>query len=171
MTKNFLTIFLFFSLFGFGQATFDIKSFGQKILDGKTKPSDDIKTFQLLDSLFCKNPADKDFYFKVANKIQQISDGALSEAFSEYASKYYLQYNSEFTDRSKTMSKPDLKKWLDFAAFDIATKEQNINSLPKIKKQLDALVIACKCDASKKESIKNLNLTLYKKIEYNLKNP
>lgn len=171
MTKNFLTLFLLLNLFGFGQTTVDTKSYGQKILDGKVQPSDDIKTFRLLDSLFCKNPADKDFYFKVANRIQQLSDGALSEYFSGVASKYYLQYNSEFADRSKVLSKKDLDKWLDFAAFDIAANEQNTNSLPKIKKQLDTLVTTCKCVASKKETIKNLNSTLYKKIEFNLKNP
>ena len=170
MTKHILTIFLFLGFFGFGQTSLDIKAFGQKILDGKASPSDDKKTFQLLDSVFSKNPANKDFYFRVANRIQQISDGALSEYFSGVASKYYLQHVSEFADRSKTMTKKDLEHWLDFAAFDIAADEQNINSLQKIKKQLQTLVDTCKCSTDKKETIKNLNSILYKKIEYNLKN-
>jgi|GEM_PF-6214821 len=171
MKKIFLTIFVLIGFLASGQTSFDTKSFGQKILDGKDKPSDDDKTFRLLDSLFCKNPADKDFYFKVANKIQQMSDGALSEYFDVIASKYYLHYNSEFVDRSKTMTKKDLDKWLSFAAVDIAQTEQSTSALPKIKKRLDDLVTNCKCDASKKELIKSLNSTLYKKIEFNLKNP
>jgi hypothetical protein len=133
-------IFLFTGFLSHGQVSFETKSFGQKILDGKAKPSDDIKTFRLLDSLFCKNPLDKDFYFKVANKIQRVSDGALSEYFDGIASKYYLQYNSEFIDRLKTITKKDLSNWLGSAAIDIAQNEQSPSALPKIKKQLDELV-------------------------------
>src|ERR1044072_2560348 len=109
-----ILILLFLSInISSGQTTVDTKVFAQGILDGKIKPKDDIKTFKTLDSLLCKNQSDKTFYFKVSNKIQQTSDGALSEYVSRTFSVYYFEQNSEFIENSKTLNRSDVYKWLD----------------------------------------------------------
>jgi hypothetical protein len=173
MTKYFLTILTLLHSAGVGQVKLDTKAFGQKILNGQVKYTNENedKLMKMLDSLFCKTQADKSFYFKTTNKIFQFSDGALSELCSGTSSRYYFEHNLEFINNSLTLSVKDLDRWLEFAAFDIAADEQDIKSLPKIKKRLDNLVSSCKCDASKQALIKKYNATLYKKIEFNLKDP
>lgn len=155
----------------FSQTNNDTKSFGQKILNGSAKPCDDKITFQTLDSLFCKNPIDKDFYFKVANKIQNLSDGALSEFFSGIASKYYLQYNLEFIKNSEKVTSEEIKGWLSQADYDIAATKQRVDSLPMIKKQLSELITNCNCSDKHKKLIVKYNKSLYSIIEEGIRNP
>ena len=159
------------STLGFSQKKFDTMTFGEKILSGKVRPSDDDTTFAVLDSLLSKNRKNKDFYFKVANKIQQHADGSLGEFFSGIASKYYFDFNSEFISNSEIMTSEDIKNWLNQAAFDIIETEQATKKLPKIKERLDNLIINCKCDDNKKALINKFNIDLYKKIKLGLENP
>lgn len=173
MKKQFrLTIAFIMTLTNFyGQSTLDTKMFGQQILDGKATAHEDKKTFQLLDSLFCKNKEDKDFYFKVANKIQRNSDGALSEYVSVIAAKFYLEYNSEFIEHSKTMTKTDIDKWLYFVAYDFyANSRQGAKDLPKIKTKLENLSKKYS-NASNEDSIlrKKYNDWIYIQTEKNIK--
>jgi hypothetical protein len=158
---------------GFSQPKFDTKSFGQEILNGQVQYTNDTedRLMKMLDSLFCKRQADRSFYFRTTNKIYKLSDGALSELCAGTSSRYYFKNNSEFLNNSTTLTSGDLDRWLEFAAFDIAADEQDIKSLPKIKKRLDELVVNCKCDASEQALLKKYNATLYKKIEFNLKDP
>jgi hypothetical protein len=135
--------------------------YGQKILDGTFKPSDDDITFQVLDSLFCKNISDKNFYFNVANKIRSMSDGALGEYFSAIAGKYYQEYNMEFIKNSAKLISIEIESWLNETCYDIAANEQSRDSLPKIKNRLDALVTNCKCSDFQKIQIKNYNKIIY----------
>ena len=172
MTKILLTIFLFLNCFVFGQKTVDTKSFGQKILNGQVKYKDgnENEFMRTLDSLFCKNPDNKLFYFKTANKIQQMSDGVLSEYFSSIASKYYLTRNSEFISNVSALSQKEQDAWLVQVAFDIAANEQDTKKLPLIKKRLTDLADSCRCAAPKKDLIKKYNATLYEKIKIEIKN-
>ena len=125
--------------------------------------------FRTLDSLFCKSKDNKNFYFKVANIIQRMSDGALGEYFAAIASKYYMDNNKEFIANVSKMTNKDLANWLSQVAFDIAADEQDLKSLPKIKKSLDKLVLNCNCDEAKKQLIKKCNADIYKEIEIDLK--
>ena len=151
-----------------GQSTVDTKTFGQNILNGKVKPTDDIKTFRTLDSLLCKNKSDKIFYFKVANKIQQTSDGALSEHVSTVFSDYYFNQCSEFMEKSKTIVKADIYKWLDFIAFDLYADSKNgEKDLPAIKTKIKLL--EKKCSSDNIAALKRYNDYLYQKTEHFIK--
>lgn len=151
-----------------GQTPVDTKTFGQSILDGKVKPTDDIKTFRTLDSLLCKSKSDKIFYFKVANKIQQTSDGALSEYVSTVFSDYYFVQPSEFIENSKTLNKSDVYKWLDFIAFDsYADSKNGEKDLPSIKSKIKLL--EKKCSSDKIATLKKYNDYLYQKTEHLIK--
>lgn len=170
--KHTLTIiFILTSIHVFAQKKFDTKVFGQQILDGKVKydEANEEKMFRTLDSLFCKNKDSKNFYFKVANKIQRLSDGALGEYFSNTARKYYLENTNEFIVNVSKMTSKDLKEWLSHVAFDIAADEQDLKSLPKIKASLDSIVLNCNCGETTKMLISKYNLEIYKEVEINLK--
>lgn len=170
MTKT-LTIIISFFLstnISVGQTTVDTKTIGQGILDGKFKPTDDDKTFKTLDSLLCKNKADKTFYFKVSNKIQQTSDGALSEYVSTVFSDYYFVQTSEFLENSKTLNKSDVYKWLDYIAFNLYADSKNgEKDLPSIKTKIKLL--EKKCSSDKIATLKKYNNYLYQKTEHLIK--
>jgi hypothetical protein len=169
MLNKLTIIFIITSTFLFGQKQFDTKVYGQQILDGKVKynGTNEEKMFRTLDSLFCKNKANKNFYFKVANRIQRLSDGALGEYFSGTARKYYMDNNKEFIANASKMTNKDLEEWLSHVAFDIAADEQDLKNLPKIKTLLDNLVL--NCNETEKNLIKKYNTVIYKQVEINLK--
>ena len=171
MTIRTSIFFFLISFSAFSQQDIDTKSIGRKILKGTVKPSDNDSTFRVLDSLFCNNPAEKDFYFKVANKIQNMSDGALGEFFSGIASKYYLDYNMEFIRNSSKLTAVEIEGWLNQACYDIAATEQSIDSLPKIKKRLDNLVTNCSCSDNQKNLIKKYNNFIYSCVDNGIRNP
>ncbi len=126
----------------FGQIAVDTKAIGQSILDGKTKytGTNEEILFPVLDSLLCKKQSDKLFYFKVANKTQQLSDGALSEHVSTIFSSYYFNQNSEFIDKSKTLSEIDIYKWLDYIAYNLyVDNKEDEKGLLKIKEKIKSL--------------------------------
>jgi hypothetical protein len=172
MTIKILILLILSSQIVLSQIHFNTKAYGEKVLKGYVKYEEDeeLNLFNALDSLFCKNKNTKEFYFKVANKIQQFTDGALSEYFAGIASKYYLSYNSEFIANTNKMTSDDLKNWLNLISWDIAVSEPDSKDLPKIKKRLDALIINCKCDETKKRIIKNCNEIIYKRIIFHKKN-
>ncbi len=161
MTKYILNIiFIGYALSVHGQ----LRVYGQKILDNKVKPTDDKQTLQIIDSLLCKNNADKDFYFKVFNKIQQSSDGALSEYVSTIASEYYFNYITEFIRKSNKMSSKAIFQWLDFVAFDLyADSKNDEKDLPSIKYKIDLLERKFPDTSADKIKCKEYNSYLYKK--------
>src|SRR5258708_4011005 len=136
MKKQFIiiTIFSLLNIISVGQTTFDTKAFGQKILDGKIKPTGDKNVFQVVDSLFCKNESNRNFYLKVANKIALKCDGALSEYVCRTAHKFYFDYTNYFIESSKIMDKETLNKWLNFIADDLyMDNHEGVKGLSKIK--------------------------------------
>ena len=80
-----------------------------------------------------------------------------------------MDNNKEFISNLSKMTSKDLANWLSHVAFDIAADEQDLKSLPKIKKSLDKLVLNCNCDEAKKQVIKKYNADIYKEVEINLK--
>ncbi len=113
-----LVLLLTLSAYVKSQTDFDPKAYGQEILDGKAKLKSK-KTMQIVDSLFCKNEADKDFYFNVVVKIQELIDENSKGHLANLCSKYYLENTLEFLTRSKKMKKIEVNKFLDFIAYDI----------------------------------------------------
>lgn len=90
-----------------------------------------------------------------------MSDGALGEFFSGIASKYYLYYNMEFIRNSSKLTAVEIEGWFNQACYDIATTEQNIDSLPKNKKRLDNLVTNCNCSDNQNILIEKYNNFIY----------
>lgn len=170
--KHLLALFVLNVVFSFHiLSQTNLKVYGQQILDNKIKPTDDAITFRVLDSLFCKDLSSRNFYFKIANKIQHLSDGALSEYVSVIAGKFYLLHNVEFLKRTKQMTKDDIYQWLDYAAFDIAADTQNgLKDLPGIKVKLQSLAKQNpNASAEEKALQKKYNAYLLKEIEENIK--
>lgn len=167
--KNILIItVVLFSLVSKSQS--DIKTYGQKILDGKMKPSDGTPTFRLLDSLCCKNPVDKDFYFKVANKILQKSDGAVSEYFSVASCKFYLTCNPDFIRLSRTISSTEVNSWLDLIAFNFYADTKYDSNIEKVKVALNRLPANQKTSSADDNTRrKKYNSYIIKKTEIYLK--
>jgi hypothetical protein len=148
----------------------DIKAHGQNILDGKIKASDDNPTFRILDSLCCKNIRDRDFYFKVANKIRQQSDGALSEYFSGASGKFYLTCNSDFLRLSRTISNAEVNNWLDFIAFDFYVDAKYDSDIEKVKAALNKLSTNHKLSSGEANALrKKYNNYIINKTEIYLK--
>ncbi len=158
---------IYFSLFLtlYTSAQIDLKIYGQKILDNKIKPTDDKYTFQIIDSLLCKSKLDRDFYFNVFNKIQQNSDGALSEYVSTIASKFYFNHNIAFIKKSSKMGTKSIHQWLDFVAFDLYVRSENDEKdLPSIKTKIYILEHKFPVNSKDKIKCKTFNDYLYEKI-------
>lgn len=142
MTQKIITFasIIFFINGLIGQSVINTKVYGQKILNDQFKPKDNQETFQTIDSLLCKNKSDRKFYFRVANKVQQLSDGALSEYLSIVFKKYYFNHTSEFIENSKSLSQSDLYQWLNLIAFELYTEQgQYKNELSAIQSKLKNL--------------------------------
>jgi hypothetical protein len=166
MKKKLTILFLIFSTYIIvGQKTVDTKALGQSILDGKIKytGTNDEMFFPVLDSLLGKYPHDWVFYFNVANKIQQFSDGALSEHVSTVFSDYYFNEGDHFIDHSRMLSKQEIYKWLDYIAFDLYADSKNgKKDLPVIRSKMKALEKKYPNDAW---ILKKYNDYLYQKAE------
>ena len=74
----------------------DPKEFGRMILEDKVKPSDNLATFNVMDSLLSTNVDDRQFYIKVFLNILDKADGALAEAIGLPAMNYIEKYPIEF---------------------------------------------------------------------------
>lgn len=83
------------------------RQFGQAIISGKIKPSDDERTVAWLDSLQSDNPDTRNFAFRVFKVVVLKSDGALSEALCAYIKDYLYSHPKEFLDNYKTLDKQE----------------------------------------------------------------
>ena len=120
------------------QNDFDPKAYGQEILDGKAKLKTK-KTMQIVDSLFCKSEIERDFYFNVVVKIQELNDLGTKAHLANISSKYYLENTMEFITRSKKMKKTEVNKFLDFVAYDIYIFNEKEKDMKVIKGKLKAV--------------------------------
>lgn len=78
--------------------SFTSKQYGEDIISGKIKPSDNEQTFALLDSLQSENLITRYFAFQVYKVMAVKSDGALSEAISGYIKDYFFSHPKEFLE-------------------------------------------------------------------------
>jgi hypothetical protein len=98
------------------------------IIDGRIVPEDDAMTIRCMDSVMSRNPATRQFYFKVLSVIVAKADGALSEIVSAYLKTIFNAYPSEFLAFYKDPQ--TLKEAVeDFLAFEfegVMTNEQEV---------------------------------------------
>jgi len=94
------------------------KEFGQLIIDGKIKPSDNEATFRCLDKMLSKDTVERDFYFKVYKVISTQSDGALGEILGGYV-KSLFEYSPDFClDQYKLMDSVEKKDFVEQLAVE-----------------------------------------------------
>jgi len=107
--------------------------------EDKFTPSDNNRTFAILDSVVTRNREIRPFYFFVFNQIMKTSDGTLSEYVSAVCSRYFSQYPCEFMQwQNDRIYEASLRKWADYIAFDLYTPEALKNYTDKLK------IAACK---------------------------
>lgn len=121
------------------------------LLDSIT-PSDNDITFKCMDSMLNKQTEIRDFYFPVFLKIMSKSDGALSEAVCGYAKSYVEQYTTEFTNRYKLLSPPQIEKWAGFVGFELSFDYESKKDA--IVWQDSVMKLCNSCDSSQKKIVK-----------------
>jgi hypothetical protein len=95
------------------------KEIGQMFLDNKLLPNDNVPTLRTIDSLFCKNPEDRKFYFRVFVKIMDKADGALAEEIGLKARLFIQKYTYEFLDLSANLTEKQFSTWATFVGWEI----------------------------------------------------
>lgn len=94
------------------------RQYGEKIISGKVKPSDNEQTFAWLDSLQSNNPDTRNFAFRVYKAMVVKSDGALSEAICGYIKDYFSSHPKEFLDNYKTLNNQEKASTQESLAFE-----------------------------------------------------
>ena len=102
----------------------DPKVFGRMILEDKVQPSDNIATFNIMDSLLSKNVDDRQFYIKVFLHILDKADGALAEEMGLPAMNYIEMYPIEFAQLSTNLSDDQLDSWGSYIGYEIYLSSQ-----------------------------------------------
>jgi len=96
--------------------------------EGRFKPSDDDKTYELLKSITKKNDQFFPIFFNTLNEIIQVSDGALAEMITEFCFEMINNYPAETFDyftKNKNLS-------LEYAGFlgsEFYFKEKGTSSI------------------------------------------
>jgi hypothetical protein len=103
----------------------DPKEFGRMILEDKVQPTDNIATFNIMDSLLSKNINDRQFYIKVFLHILDKADGALAEAMGLPATNYVEMYPIEFAQLSANISDDQLDSWGSYIGYEIYLSGQD----------------------------------------------
>ncbi|OLY91482.1 hypothetical protein SAMN05444008_103304 [Cnuella takakiae] len=97
---------------------FTSKQYGEEIISGKVKPTDNEQTFAWLDSLQSENPNTRNFAFRVYKAMVVKSDGALSEAICGYIKDYFSSHPKEFLDNYKTLDNQEKASTQESIAFE-----------------------------------------------------
>lgn len=98
--------------------SFTSKQYGEDIISGKIKPSDNEQTFAWLDSLQSENLITRNFAFQVYKVMVVKSDGALSEAISGYIKDYFFSHPKEFLENYETLNSKEKASTLESIAFE-----------------------------------------------------
>jgi len=107
------------------------KEYGQLILNGKVKPTDNEATYNCLLELIAENQTDLDFYFSVYRKISENADGALSEMLSGII-KTFFELKPDFCiEKLKSIESKEKDSFLEYIAYEFYASgfdyETNIN--------------------------------------------
>lgn len=106
----------------------DIRAFGQRIIDGKIRPSDNDETFACLDSINNPNPSTRQFFFEVYRIIAKNADGALSEVIGEYLQPYLRNFTIEALDNFKKLDKKEQDKFIDYLVYEFSMSDNDLKS-------------------------------------------
>jgi hypothetical protein len=106
----------------------DIRAFGQGIIDGKIRPSDNNETFTCLDSINNPNPSTRKFFFEVYRIIARNADGALSEVIGEYLKPYLQTFTKEALDNFKKLDKKEKDIFIDNLAYEFSMSDNDFKS-------------------------------------------
>ncbi|MFC3811140.1 hypothetical protein [Lacihabitans lacunae] len=94
------------------------KEYGQLILNGKVKPTDNEATYNCLLELIAENQNDLDFYFSVYRKISENADGALSEMICGII-KTFFELNPDFCiEKLKSFELKEKDSFLEYIAYE-----------------------------------------------------
>jgi hypothetical protein len=92
--------------------------------EGRLTPSDNPRTFAILDSALTRNAQIRPFYFFILNQVMKTADVALSEYVATVCTRYVSQYPCEFFQRQTDPSyEVNARRWAEFIAFDLYTTE------------------------------------------------
>jgi hypothetical protein len=106
----------------------DIRAFGQEIIDGKIRPSDNNETLALLDSINNPNPSTRKFYFEVYRIIARNADGALSEVIGGYLLPYLQTFTKEALDNFDKFDKKEQGIFIDNLAYEFSMSDNDFKS-------------------------------------------
>lgn len=106
----------------------DIRAFGQGIIDGKIRPSDNDETFACIDSINNPNPLTRKFYFEVYRIIARNADGALSEVIGGYLQSYLQNFTKEALDNFKKFDKKEQDIFIDNLAYVFSMSDNDLKS-------------------------------------------
>lgn len=125
------------------------------ILNDSVRPSDNEITFKIMDSIFSKTKATRQFYLPAFNKILDKSDGALAEAACQYVLKFLETYPDEFA-KNLSLSNPEYRRKLaGFAGYELSFSYETI---AEAEEWLDKIVSECtSCDSIQLKALKNFN--------------
>jgi len=135
------------------------KEYGQLILNGNVKPTDNKATYDCLLELIAENQTDLDFYFSVYRKISEKADGALSEmlggiikTFFELNPDFCIKKLNDFESKEKDSFieniafefyasginyEPEINEYIERAEKKLENKSQSkLDTLKEIKSQL-----------------------------------
>ena len=94
------------------------KEYGQLILNGEVKPSDNEATYNCLLELIAENQNDLDFYFSVYRKVSGHADGALSEMISGII-KTFFELNPDFCiEKLKSFESKEKDSFIEYIAYE-----------------------------------------------------
>jgi len=106
----------------------DIRAFGQGIIDGKIRPSDNDETFACLDSINNPNPFSRQFFFEVYRIIARNADGALSEVIGAYLKPYLQTFTIEALYNFRKLDKKEQKIFIDNLAYEFSMSDYDLKS-------------------------------------------
>jgi hypothetical protein len=141
------------------------RRYGNEIISGKVKPSDNEQTFAWLDSLQSDNPDTRNFAFQVYKAMVVKSDGALSEAISGYIKEYFSSHPKEFLDKYETLDDQEKGSTQESIAFEFyASGTDYAKDLEeyfgKIRTRCDG------CAEADKDILKQIRSTLEVKVRH-----
>jgi hypothetical protein len=144
----------------------DIRAFGQGIIDGKIRPSDNDETFACLDSINNPNPISRQFFFEVYRIIARNTDGALSEVIGGYLKLYLQTFTKEALDNYKKLDKKEQEIFIDNLAYEFSMSDNDLKSeIDSYFTDISKTCIDCKTCGKSLQFIKKRILESAEKIK------
>jgi hypothetical protein len=142
------------------------KEFAKLILSDSIKPSDNLSTFRIMDSIEAKSFEDREYYFKVFIKIIDKADGALSEVIGSRARLFVKQHTQEFLKFASLLNNKEFETFAQFVGQEFVL--ENSDTLLQTRKEyyFKLLYKNCKdCSIIDKNKLKKFIVIMNKEIE------